>query len=165
MSKPVERPLSGSELVLVAQVPEAGGRWTQTHFNKDVIRQFFRAHEGGKRTLAFERVEGDGTLDSQARRSLVKSSANLNPKIELDFGLKEGKRPEYPKVGRPIVVVLELDTRTFRYQTLMPGDQGHEKMLAMTEQLPSIGKGVPRVITNLDEVELRWPGCKLRSAH
>jgi hypothetical protein len=158
-----ERILAGSELVLVAQVPRASDRWHQTHFNKDVTKKFFRVSKAGKKTLTLERVDGEGRLQEQVTRPLVLSDVNVNSKIELDYGRKEGRRPDYPKAGPPIVVILELDTRTFRYQTLMPGNDGYAEMLEMTDNLPSIGRGKPRVITSLDEVELRWPGCKLRS--
>lgn len=158
------QPLGGTELVLVARVPKAGSRWTQVHFNKNVIKQFFSLKEGDDRTLTFERIDGEGHRQDQVARRLVLSGVNLNPKIELDFGMKEGKRPNYPEDGRtPIVVILELDTRSFRYQTLMPGQQGHDPMYTLTEQLPSVGKGLPRVLTTLDEVELRWPNCRLRT--
>jgi hypothetical protein len=158
-----ERIVSGSEYVLVAQVPKAGDRWHQTHFNMDVTKQFFRVSKAGKKTLAIERVDREGRLQEQVSRPLVLSDVNLNSKIELDYGMVEGRRPDYPQGGPPIVVILELDTRTFRYQTLMPGDDGHAEMLELTNNLPSLGRGVRRVITSLDEVELRWPGCRLRA--
>ncbi len=159
-----DHPLAGSELVLVARVPKAGSRWTQVHFNKDVIKQFFSLNEGDDRTVTFERIDGDGSRQDQVARHLVLSGVNLNPKIELDFGMKEGKRPEYPEGGQtPILVALELDPRSFRYQTLMPGQLGHEPMYRLTEQLPSVGRGLPRVLTTLDEVELRWSQCRLRT--
>jgi hypothetical protein len=159
----MEQPLSGSELVLVAQVPKAGGRWRQVHFNKDVMWDFFRLRKSDKRTVAVERVNTDGSREEQVARQLVLSGVNLNPKIELDFGMDQGKRREYPDEGVPLVVVLELDMRTFRYQTLMPGEDGHAEMLALNQELPSIGRGLPRVKSTLDEVELRWQGCRLGS--
>ena len=163
MTGAFDQPLAGSELVLVARVPKAGSRWTQVHFNKHVIKQFFRLDEGDKRTLTFERIDNDGGRASQVDRHLVLSDVNLNPKVELDFGMKEGKRPNYPQGEKtPLAVILEIDTRSFRYQTLMPGEQGHDPMYKLTEQLPSIGRGLRRVLTTLDEVELRWPGCRLR---
>ena len=36
---PAGQPLEGSELVLLAQVPKAGGRWQQVHFNIDMSGQ------------------------------------------------------------------------------------------------------------------------------
>jgi len=164
VTKAFNQPLGGTELVLVARVPKAGSRWTQVHFNKDLTKQFFRLEEGDERTLTFERIDGEGYRQDQVARPLVLSGINRNSKIELDFGIKEGRRPDYPEDGEtPIVVILELDTRTFRYQTLMPGQQGHDAMYTLTEQLPSVGRGLPRVLTTLDEVELRWPNCRLRT--
>jgi hypothetical protein len=164
VTKGLNQPLAGTELVLVAQVPKAGSRWTQVHFNLDLTKQFFRLEEGDERTLTFERIDDQGHRQDRVARPLVLSGINRNSKIELDFGMKEGKRPDYPEDGGPpIVVILELDTRTFRYQTLMPGQQGHDVMHMLTKQLPSVGRGLPRVLTTLDEVELRWPNCNLRS--
>ncbi len=155
------QPLEGSEFVLVAQVPKAGGRWHQVHFNRDIMWEFFRLARGDTRTVALERVDALGNLHEPVSRHLVLSHTNLNPKIEFDFG----RIRDYPDEGVPLLLVLELDLRTFRYQALMPGDDGHPQMLQLNRELPSIGRGLPRGITTLDEVELRWPGCKLRSPH
>jgi hypothetical protein len=156
--------LGGSELVLVAQVPKAGDRWTQVHFNLVITRDFFSLKDGDKRVIRLERIETDGSGQDPVDRPLVLSGINRNAKIELDFGMNEGKRPSYPADGRPpIVVILELDTRSFRYQTLMPAQQGYESLLKLTQQMPKVGRGLPRVISTLDEGELRWPGCRLRT--
>jgi hypothetical protein len=159
----VDQPLDRSEFVLVAQVPKAGGRWHQVHFNKDVMWEFFRLKKGATRKVSLERVDSSGTLEESVARQLVLSETNLNPKIEFDFGLHQSKRRDYPVNGVPLLLVLELDLRTFRYQTLMPEDAGHSEMMKLNHELPSIGRGLPRGISTLDEVELRWPSCKLRS--
>src|SRR3954468_17538455 len=97
----VEQPLDGSELVLVAQVPKAGGRWHQVHFNKDVMWAFFRLRKGDTRKISLERVDSSGTAEPLVSRQLVLSETNLNPKIELDFGRYRGKRRDYPPEGVP----------------------------------------------------------------
>jgi hypothetical protein len=155
----LEQPLDGSESVLVAQVPKAGGRWHQVHFNRDVMWEFFRLSRGDTRRVTLERVDSQGLLHEPVPRRLVLSETNLNPKIEFDFGAVR----EYPADGVPLLLVLELDLRTFRYQALMPGDPGYDAMLQLNHELPSIGRGLSRGKTTLDEVELRWPGCKLRA--
>jgi len=158
----VAQPLDGSELVLVAQVPKAGGRWHQVHFNVAVMWEVFRLKKGTQRTISLARVDPAGVLQGPVSRQLVFSEINLNLKLEFEFGRQAGKRLEYPATGRPLLLVLELDLRRFRYQTLMPGDPGHAQMLQFNEELPPIGRGVRRGVSNLDEVELRWPGCSLR---
>lgn len=154
-----EQPLTGSEYVLLAQVPKAGSRWKQVHFNIDVSEQFFRLTPGTNRQVTLERVGGDGYMHEAVARPLVMSEINRNSKIEFDFGSVR----KYPANGVPLLLVLELDVRTFRYQLLTPGDAGYDSMLQLNLELSAIGRGLPRVITTLDEVELRWPKCSLRS--
>lgn len=149
--------LTGTEPVLVAQVPKAGGRWHQVHFNMDVGRRFFRVEEGEDKSVSVERISAAGhVLGSETRRLVL--GVNRNYRLEFDFSPDE----DYPDDSRPLLVVVEVGIRRFRYVALMPGQPGHEEMLRITEDLESIGGGLPRVITTLDEVELRWPGCPLR---
>ena len=149
--------LTGTEPVLVAQVPKAGSRWEQVHFNMDVGRLFFRVEEGEQKTVAVERVDAAGKSVATYTRKLV-LGPNRNYRIEFDFE----PTSEYPEDGRPVLVVVELGLRRFRYLALMPVDEGHDEMVRITEQMESVGGGLPRVITTLDEVELRWEGCPLR---
>ena len=151
--------LTGTEPVLVAQVPKAGGRWAQVHFNMDVGRRFFRVEEGEEKSVELERVDLSGKpLRSDTRKLVL--GPNRNYRIEFDFA----PAGDYPDTGRPVLVVVELGLRRFRYVTLMPGQAGHEEMTRATNELEGIGQGVPRVMTTLDEVELRWIQCPLRGA-
>lgn len=151
--------LTGTEPVLVAQVPKAGGRWHQVHFNMDVGRRFFRVEEGEDKSVNIERLGSTGkVLGSDTRRLVL--GVNRNYRLEFDFSPAE----DYPSESRPLIVIVELGLRRFRYVTLMPGEPGHEEMYRITESVDSIGGGLPRVMTTLDEVELRWPGCPLRGS-
>jgi hypothetical protein len=156
---PAEQPLTGSEYVLLAQVPKAGGRWKQVHFNMEVARQFFRLSPSDDRRVTLERVDNQRYIHEPIPRPLVLSEVNRNCKIEFDFG----DLRDYPDNGVPLLAVLELDVRTFRYLLLTPGDSGYGAMMELNGDLPSIGRGLPRVMTTLDEVELRWAECPLRS--
>jgi len=82
-----------------------------------------------------------------------------------DLEVDTGDVKDYPTDGVPVLVILELDAQHHRcrYQLLVPGNDGHGQMLALIDSLPSVAKGLSRVLTTLDEVELRWPGCRLRS--
>jgi hypothetical protein len=150
--------LDGSELVLVAQVPKAGGRWHQVHMNAEVMRRFFRLQRDAVVEASFERVGRDGRLHGVAKRALVFSEANKNPKIEFD--LRDA--PDYPDIP-PILLVLEIELRRFRYMLVMPSDSGYDEMTRLNAAHDSVGRGLRRVISTLAEVELRWPGCPLRS--
>jgi hypothetical protein len=149
--------VTGTEPVLVAQVPKAGDRWRQVHFNMDVGRRFFRVEEGEGKTVSVERIGAAGqVLGSDTRRLVL--GVNRNYRLEFDFNPAE----KYPPNGRPLIVLVEVGLRRFRYLTLMPDEPGHQEMLRVSEELASIGGGLPRVITTLDEIELRWPACPLR---
>lgn len=156
---PAGQTLSGSEYVLVAQVPRAGNRWHQVHFNHRVATDFFRLAPGDEHVAALERVDANGRLQRPVERKLVMSDVNGNAKIELDFG---GVR-EYPRNGVPVLVLLELELRRFRYATRLPGEPGFDLLEGFNAALPSLGRGLRRGRTTLDELELRWPGCPLRS--
>lgn len=142
---------------MVARVPRAGDRWEQVHFNMDVGRLFFRVEEGEQKSVKLERVGPDGQLLGVSTRSLV-LGPQRNYRIEFDFN----PQSSYPDSSRPLLVVVEVRLRRFRYVTLMPKEPGHQQMLRLTHDLKPVGRGLPRVITTLDEVELRWPDCPLR---
>ncbi len=150
--------LTGSELVLVARVPKAGDRWTQVHFNQRIAEEFFWLKIGDTKQVLLERVDSAGYSAGRVKRPLVYSEVNKNCKVEFDFPGKS-----YPTAGAPILVIVELARRSFRYRAVFPGDLGYDEMAELNQQLPSVGRGLRRVITTLDEVELRWPGARLRS--
>ncbi len=158
-------PLVGNELTLIARVPKAGsegGRWTQVHFNRAVAEQFFRITPGDRRLLTLERIAKNGEYVGRRSRPLVYSaSSNKNCKVELEFS--PAKNEDYDPDNRPLVVMTEIDVRRFRYRSLMPGWPGYEEMAELNRSLPRVGRGEPRVITTLDEVELRWPTVGVRN--
>jgi HKD family nuclease len=127
--------------VLVAQVPAAGGRWHQVHFNKAVVD-----------------VKSDGVLGIEEVRPVILSEHNLNYKIEV----AARRDAKYPTGGLPpIIVFRELGLRDFRYILLLPDEEGYEEMHRLTTTLPSVGKGLPRVITTYDNLKNVWPDCPL----
>lgn len=158
-------PLVGNELTLVARVPKAGrdrARWTQVHFNRAVAEQFFRITPGDRRLLTLERIGKNGEYAGRKSRPLVYSaSSNRNCKVELEFS--PAKNEDYDPSKRPLVVMTEIDVRTFRYRSLMPGWPGYEEMAEFNLSQPQVGRGDPRVISTLDEVEMRWPQVGLRN--
>jgi hypothetical protein len=88
----------------------------------------------------------------------VYSTTNKNQKIEL--GAK--RTVDYPTTGSPpIAVFRERQVREFDYLLLMPGEAGHAQMLRFSQTQPSIGRGLPRVLTHFVKVKRAWPGCPL----
>jgi hypothetical protein len=159
MTEQIPDLLTGTEMCLVAEVPKAGDRWRQVHFNKDIVRQFFNLEPGMDRSITIEQISAAGRVAGRKARQLVFPESNRNSRIELFFG----PRAEYPlPPHRPLVAVVEAEYLTYRYRTLMPGDAGYESVLRLLTAGPSIGKGVRRRIVTLDELEAYWPQAALR---
>lgn len=153
--------LTGTEICLVAEVPGAGGRWQQVHFNKDVARQFFNLEPGTGRSITLERISSTGRVSERTNRQLIIPESNRNSRIEFSFGA----RLEYPAPPhRPLVAVVEAAHLTYRYRTLMPGDTGHDAVLGLLAAGQSIGRGLRRRIVTLDELEAYWPQAALRGS-
>ena len=153
----VEQPVGRTDRFLVARVPRAGNRWRQVHFNVDVIAKFFRVQPGTEQRVCLRECRQDGTFAEPEVRPCIYSDANKNLKIEIASHPGE----PYPDAGTPITVYRELQTRSFAYMLLMPGDTGHDPMFSLTETLPSTGPGVRRVVTNTNEIRGYWPTCPL----
>ena len=67
----------------------------------------------------------------------------------------------YPEDGPPIAIFQELQVRSFAYMLLMPTEPGYAELKRLTNELPSVGKGFPRVVTRGDRVAAAWPNCPL----
>ena len=159
MTQQIPDLLTGTELCLVAEVPGAGGRWKQVHFNLDIARQFFNLEPGSDRSITLERISAQGRVVERSSRQLVIPESNRNSRIEFSFG----PITEYPPPpNRPVVIVVEAGYLTYRYRTLMPGDDGYQGVQDLLAAGPSIGKGVRRRIVTLDELEGNWPQAALR---
>lgn len=153
----LELPVGGTDRFLVAQVPEAGGRWHQLHLNKAVVEQFFRVLPNTTQRAYLIECYQDGTFGEQEVRPCVYSTTNKNHKIEI--GSHRGAA--YPEQGLPIVVFRELQARSFAYMLLMPGERGYDQMNAVNAAMESVGKGVRRVMPSLEVVRNAWPECPL----
>lgn len=145
---------------LIAQVPRAGDRWRQIHFNGEVIQQFFRVQHNSSQRVYLMECGQDGSFGDQEVRPCVYSDANMNHKIEV-----ASRRGEpYPEQDSPIALYRELQVRSFAYMLLFPGEPGHSEMLRLTQTLPSLGHGVSRVITESARIRDAWPACPLIKA-
>ncbi len=154
----LEEPLIKDSKVLVARVPAAGGRWHQVHYNREIVKGFFHIKPNSSQRLFLREVKPDGSLGPEEPRPLIYSEYNKNYKVEV--AARRGE--EYPSSATPpIIVIREVGLRSFRYMLLMPGDKGYDKMLDFTKRYPSIGKGVPRVLTKMSTLLTEWPDCPL----
>ncbi|WP_424964410.1 phospholipase D family protein [Ekhidna sp.] len=148
--------LREADSVLVAQVPKAGARWHQVHYNKHVIENFFNAEANSHQRIFLKEVKQDGTTGSDEVRPVVYSNTNKNYKIEIS----SHQGIDYPD-SPPIILLRKVATRNFLYMLLMPGDQGYDEMFQFTLDNESVGKGMRRVITTTDDVSETWGDCPL----
>lgn len=150
-------PVPAEARFLVARVPKAGGRWHQVHFNRDVVERFFRVRPDSTQRVYLTALDAAGARAPQEVRPCIYSHVNKNCKIEL----RARHDAEYPEEGAPVAVFRELQPRTFEYMLLLPGDPGFSQMVRLTEDLPSLGRGAKRVVTDAATVRTRWRTCPL----
>lgn len=149
-------PDAGLGRVLVAEVPKAGDRWAQVHFNMDVVREYFCISDNKTQRVYLTQITSNGEQENVEIRQCVYSETNKNHKIEI--GAAAGiKYPEIP----PVLVLLERQLRVFNYMLLMPGDDGYESLIELAEKLPKTGRGHTRVITSVSKLKEAWAGCPL----
>ena len=147
-----------SEPILIARIPKAGGRWRQVHYNRDVIDSFFNIKPNSSQRAFLTEYSLDGTIGDEEIRPLVFSQSNRNLKIEIS-----GRQGEHYPTGNfpPIIVLKKVGVRTFHYTVLMPKDTPYRKIYDYTETIPSIGKGLKRVVVDSNTLSSIWPNCPL----
>ena len=158
-----ETPASGvenlAELLLVAQIPRAGNRWSQVHYSADVIRKYFQVQAGSQVFLR----EFNSVIVEQPQ-VVYSTASNKNYKIELGAARKAEKAGGYPSEGRPVVVFRREGSAPthHRYVFLMPGNLGHDEMtsLAVTA-FKGRANHLPRVIVPRSSILKAWPACPL----
>ena len=151
-------PLGLTDRVLAARVPKAGGRWSQVHFNADVVRDYFRVTDFTSHRVYLTQVDSNGTRgETEVRPCVFSQSSNRNHKIEI----MAARDRSYPSNSPPVLVFLERRLRTFDYMLLMPDDDGHAQIMELTASLPSVGKGFKRVITDAISLSEKWKRCPL----
>ena len=154
-------PAVGFERILLAQVPRAGGRWAQVHFNAQVVGDYFRLTRFETERVYLTRVSADATRQEvEVRRCVFSAGSNRNHKIEIGAA----KHLPYPQDGRPLLIFRERQLRTYDYMLLMPGENGYGQVLDLSNRLPSPGRGFPRPVTGTDELGRAWPECPLLHA-
>lgn len=153
----VPRPAPEFDRILISQVPGAGGRWAQVHFNTDVVRDYFRLTNLLTQRVYLTQVRADGSRAEVEVRPCVFSQTNKNHKIEI--GAARGLA--YPDDGPPVLVFRERQLRTFDYMLLMPGEDGYGGLIDLTQTLPTLGRGFPRVITDMNTLAATWPTSPL----
>ena len=157
--------MDGTGRFLVARVPSDGGkkkniRWNQVGLNRVVIDGFFRVQPKTTQRVYLVECRQDGTFADVEVRPCVHSKVNKNLRIEIASHRGE----PYPDAGPPIAAYRELHARSFAYMLLMLGDPGYDAMFGLTEDRPRVGRGLPRVITDRDDIRNAWPASPLITA-
>lgn len=148
--------LTGTDDVLVAEIPSAGARQQQVHFNADIL-PFFDVRTRSTQRVFLSYVSQNGQLGEDEVRPLIYSPANRNYKIEF-YG--PGNWAGLSTV-HPILVVHRLATRTFQYSIVFPQDSTFTALSTWLYSLPSIGHGVHRSLTDLSRLRQHWLQCPL----
>jgi len=149
--------LSENSRVLIAQVPAAGDRWKQIHYNAAVIEQFFQAEANSHQRIFLKEVHQDGSYGPDEVRPIVYSSSNKNYKIEVSSAVSS----DYPDNGPPIIVLREVGVRNFLYMLILPDDSPYDSLQAFLSENESVGKGLRRVITDSEHLQNIWEECPL----
>lgn len=147
--------LTGAERVVLIEVPAGSNRWRQVGIGKEVALQFFRLQKG--RTVLLQRVDKKGVVDDMSERGLINPGANDNHRLE--FAIPD----EYPKDGKPCLVVVEESMTRYRYAAFLPGHSGYDEVDSLNQRLPSFGGGFKRSVTTVTELERACPTCPIRS--
>lgn len=145
--------------ILVAQVPAAGGRWAQVHFNADIVGQYFRVTNVASQRVYLTRIEQAGLRGEEEVRPIVFSQSNKNHKIEI----AAAKGLDYPDAP-PLLIFRERQVRSFDYVLVMPDEPAYVELFRLSQTLPTIGKGMRRAITDLATLERAWPTSPLLAA-
>lgn len=143
--------------ILVAEVPDAGGRWSQSHLNAAVIEEYFRVTNLASQRVYLTHVDAGGVRGEEKVRQVVYSTANKNYKVEISAA----KGKDYPTAGHPLLIFRERQVRCFDYMLLMPSDPGYAQISALSQALPRLGRGFRRSITDLATLARAWPNCPL----
>jgi hypothetical protein len=143
--------------ILLAQVPAAGGRWSQVHFNADITEQYFRVTNVATQRVYLTRLDDGGVRAEEEVRPVVFSQANRNHKIEI----AAAKGLDYPAAGPPLLVFRERQVRCFDYMLVMPGARGYAQLFELSQALPTIGRGLRRAITDVATLARTWPASPL----
>lgn len=143
--------------ILVAEVPDAGGRWSQAHLNAAVIDQYFLVTDLATQRVYLTHVDAAGGRGEEKVRQVVYSTSNKNYKVEISAA----KGLAYPAEGHPMLIFRERQVRCFDYMLLMPGSAGYGETVALSKTLPPLGRGFRRSITDLTRLAQAWPACPL----
>jgi hypothetical protein len=154
---PAPQSVLRASVVLVAEIPRAGDRWSQANFDLDNYEAFFGARVGSQRRVLLQHVTATGGVgDIESRPSVEVRSQNYR------FELEAAKNRSYPAGGPPIGVFLRLPTGLIRYLLLMPGEAAYSTAASfLTTHWHGRRDRMRRVRVPADVLREQWPDTPL----
>jgi hypothetical protein len=154
--------LSSVAPVLVAEVPRSGDRWNQVNFDLNTIQDFFDVIPGSTQRLFLHQCLPGDADGRREVRPCVDSGRSRNYRIEI----AACKGHPYPSSGRPILVFIKTAPRVFRYQLVLPDEEGYVPLARMLSRARSPKRSVRRLVVTGADLRQAWPANGItESAH
>ena len=155
-----------TDRVLVAEIGSGGqkkSRWSQVNFDKPSFKNYFGATPGGASgtyRIMLKNVNSVGVLgETETRPSVSVKSRNWRFEINAAKGLA------YPTGGnRPYVIFIEVATRSFIYELIMPGDKRYpevNKLVKAWKVTNGVTTKLARIITDVNGIKASTPSLGL----
>ena len=155
-----------TDRVLVAEIGSGGkkeSRWSQVNFDKTSFKNYFGATPGGASgtyRIMLKNVNSVGVLsETETRPSVSVKSHNWRFEINAAKGLA------YPTGGnRPYVIFIEVATRSFIYELIMPGDKRYpevNKLVKAWKVTNGVTTKLARIITDVNGIKASTPSLGL----
>lgn len=143
--------------ILIRDLPRAGNRSKQVHFNMDIKDNYFRLNVNT--TIQIQQVFQDSSSAKIEDRVLLLSPVNRNVKIEVNGA--ECLDYNYPTNGnRPILIFNKINDTFFTYMLLLDTDNGYTQLNNYLLSLPK-SKSLTYKITNIQTLLFLWHDCPL----
>lgn len=144
--------------VLIAEIPNAGGRWKQANFDQGTFENFFGLIIGDKtQHISLQEVAANGHLGSiETRQGVSVKSHNYRLELAAGAGL------DYPSTSAPIGVFIRVSSNFFRYRLLMPTDPHYSVVSTFlaTRWVGPVGRK-RRILTDTKELRKAWHNSPL----
>ncbi len=140
---------SGTNRVLLAEIPKSGDRWKQANFDLETFRHFFGAMPGdNSQRILLRSLSGDALLAPiEVRPSVSVKSQNYRFELDAATGLA------YPTDGKPVGIFVQITTRMFLYHLFMPS---HELYPEIIHRMNSLWRGrrdrMIRIVVEANEI-------------
>ena len=153
-------------VMLVAEIPRAGSRWSQANFDKDSFTNYFGfTVETSSQRALLRCVRTEETL-SGAGYETVLGEVEVRPNVAVvshnwRIELSAAKGLPYPEDGKPTAVFARVGTRAFLYELLMPSNLEYGAVQAALGQRKPSGTSMRRELFSAEELFDLAPGLSI----